>query len=267
MPASAHMACRISAASCRSRSGRHHQREGQVGLARLLQELLGLGHVALGHRDLLVIVGIRGADELVARDVLATEHGLDQGFPIDRQVEGLAHPHVGERLALRAVGHVQRDHLVAQLGHAGDFELGIPTDFREVGRRHALDHLEIAGAQAGQARARVGDGHELDAVDGEGVLVPVVGHLLQHDLALGHPLHELVRPGADRLGAQLVAEGLRRLGRDHHAGAVGQGGQQGHQRLREVEAHREVVHHLHATGSRRSPACGTSPACSGAARC
>jgi hypothetical protein len=81
-------------------------------------------------------------------------------------------------------------------------------------------------------------------------LVPVVRVLLQHDAVLRHALDELVGARADRLGAELVALGLRRLGRDHHAGAVGQLRQQRREGRRQVQAHGGRVDHVHA-GHRR----------------
>jgi len=111
----------------------------------------------------------------------------------------------------------------------------------EIRRRDALDHLQIAGSQVRQPRGRVGDGHELDPVDVDVALVPVVGEPLADDLALGHSLDELEGPGAHGPRAEPVAELARRFRRDHHAGAVGEGGDQRHERLGQVEPDGEIV--------------------------
>jgi hypothetical protein len=103
--------------------------------------------------------------------------------------------------------------------------------------RHALDEVQLAGAQVGQPHRRVRDRRVDDLVEVDRALVPVVGVALQHDAVLRHALDELEGARADRVGAELVARGLRRLGRDHHAGAVGQLRQQRRERRRQVQAH------------------------------
>src|SRR5713101_3535095 len=226
--------------------GWHDQREGKRRLAGLAQELLGPRDIALPHRDLRVVVGARRAHELVPGNVLAVEDGLDDRLAVDRQVQRLAHSEVRERLALRAVRYVERDLLVAQLGDAGDPEPAVRAELRQVARRDALDHLEVARSQARHARGRVGDRHELDAIEVNARLVPVVGEALEDDLALGDAFDELEGTRAHRLRGELVAERLRRLRRDHHARPVGQRGEERHQRLREVEPHGEVVERVNA---------------------
>ncbi len=54
------------------------------------------------------------------------------------------------------------------------------------------------------------------------VLVPVVGEFLEHHAVLLHAFDEFVGAGANRTQPELVAGLLRRLGRHHHAGAVGE---------------------------------------------
>ena len=114
----------------------------------------------------------------------------------------------------------------------------------------ALDEVELARAQVGQAHRRVDDRQVDDPVEVDRALVPVVRVALEHDAVLRDALDELERARADRLGAELVALGLRRLGRDHHAGAVGQHREQRRERRRQVEPHRLRVDHVDA-GHRR----------------
>ena len=42
---------------------------------------------------------------------------------------------------------------------------GVALDGRDVARREALEHVEVAGAQIGEAHGRVGDRREDDAVE------------------------------------------------------------------------------------------------------
>ncbi len=77
------------------------------------------------------------------------------------------------------------------------------------------------GQQRGQPRAELGDEAERDAIE-IGWALPVVGVLLEHQLLVAHPLHELEGAGPDRLGGQrLHALLLERLGR--HEEDVGGG--------------------------------------------
>src|SRR5262245_54532777 len=54
---------------------------------------------------------------------------------------------------------------VPELGHTDHPEPGVPADLGQVRGRGALDHVEVARAQAREARGGVDDGHELHAVD------------------------------------------------------------------------------------------------------
>src|SRR5215469_2236122 len=137
--------------------GRHDQREGEIGLTRLLQELTGARDVALAHGQLGVVVGAGRIDPLVAGDVLVVEHRLDERLAIDGEIDGLTQPHVREQLPLRPVGKIQRNHRVAELGNAHDGEAIVGADRGEISGRNALDHLEIAGPEAREARRRVRD--------------------------------------------------------------------------------------------------------------
>ena len=79
-----------------------------------------------------------------------------------------------------------------------------------------------------------------DPVEVDLALVPVIRIALEHDAVLRDALDEAERSRADRLGAELVALGLRGLRRDHHAGAVGQRGEQRRERRGQVQAHGRV---------------------------
>ena len=116
-----------------------------------------------------------------------------------------------------------------------ELELLVVAHGLDVGRQHALDQVERARAQVGEPHRAVDDRQVGDLVDEDVVLVPVVLEFLDHDAVLLHPLDELVRTGADRMQAELVALRFGGLGRDHHAGAVGELGQQRREGLLEVE--------------------------------
>jgi hypothetical protein len=77
-------------------------------------------------------------------------------------------------------------------------------------------------------------------------LVPVAVEALEDDAVLRHALDEPVRPRAHRLAAEAGAGSLRGLRAHHHAGAVGQCGQQRRERRAEVELDGQRVHHVHA---------------------
>ncbi len=95
-----------------------------------------------------------------------------------------------------------------------------------------------------------GDRQEDDLVEVDVGLVPVVRILLEHDAVLRHALDEPERARAHRLGAELVALGLRRLGRDHHARAIRKRREQGRERGVEIQPHRVVVDHVHRRDGR-----------------
>ena len=97
------------------------------------------------------------------------------------------------------------------------------------------------GAQVRQAHRRVDDRRVDDLVEVDVGLVPVGRMALDDDPVLGDPLDELERARAHRLGAEVGALGLRRLRRDHHAGAIGERGQDRRERRREVELDRRRV--------------------------
>ena len=75
----------------------------------------------------------------------------------------------------------------------------------------------------------------------DAVLVPIVGEPVEHDLFLRDALDEAERPGADRLGDELVAGFPHGLRADHHAGAVGQLRDQRRERRLEQQADRERI--------------------------
>jgi len=83
-----------------------------------------------------------------------------------------------------------------------------------------------------------------DAVDMDVGLVPVVREFLDHDAVLLHALDELVGPGADRLKSEAVACLLGGLGGEHHAGAVGELGDQRRVRRLERDPDGERIDHL-----------------------
>jgi len=84
--------------------------------------------------------------------------------------------------------------------------------------------------QIGEAHAGIGNREIGDALEAVAVLVPVIGEFLEHDAVLDHALDEFIGPGADRLGAELVAQLLRRLRCDDDTGAVGELRQQRRER-------------------------------------
>src|SRR2546429_5680778 len=91
-------------------------------------------------------------------------------------------------LRLRAVIDIDGDALVTDLGDGRELKVAVALYLREVRGRHALDEIEPAGAQVGDAHGIVGDRLEHDLVDMDLVLVPVFVELLDDDPILRHAL-------------------------------------------------------------------------------
>ena len=151
----------------------------------------------------------------------------------------------------RSVGDVDQQAEPADRHRLAEAKLGVVAHRLDVGRQHPLDHVERARAQVGQPHRRVDDRQVGDLVDEDFVLVPVVRELLDHDAVLLDPLDEPVGPGADRLQRELVARCFGRLGRDHHAGAIGELGEQGREGLLEVELDGQRIDHVDAVDQRQ----------------
>src|SRR5690606_3180523 len=98
-----------------------------------------------------------------------------------------------------AVANVDGNALVADADGLSIVQFGVSLHRGGVGRGQALQHVEVAGTQVGEAHGGVGDGQEDDPVEVVGVGVPVIRELLQYDSVLLNALDELVGSGADRL--------------------------------------------------------------------
>ncbi|CUJ99094.1 Uncharacterised protein [Achromobacter xylosoxidans] len=193
--------------------------------AGLLEQRARFGHVALGHRELVAVVGAGGRERLLRRfEDAAAGHFVD-GVAVDGELERLAHQLVLEGVVLGAlaVGDVEHELLEAQAGHRRKGQAGVVLDLRRIGRVQALEQVQVAGAQVRQAHGGIGDRQEGDALEGVVLGVVVLVEFLQHDAVVLDALDELVRTRADRLAADRGHVGVgERLGRQHHAGAVGQ---------------------------------------------
>ena len=224
--------------------GRRHQREARVRHAGLGEQRLGARDIALGDRNVSGVVRIRRCDPLIADGGLAVHRDLHDAVAVERELEGLAHARVlAERVLLRelAFAHVDGDSVIADFGDLGDLEPAVGIERRDVGGGHALDHVELPGAQVGEAHRRVDDGKIGDLVEVDLALVPVVGVALEDDTILRDSLDKTERSRAHGLGAELVALGLRRFRRDHHSGAIGKRRQQRRERRRQIELHGRFV--------------------------
>ena len=131
------------------------------------------------------------------------------------------------RLAERTLGGVafadiDVHALIAELECGRELEVFVGAHVLDIGRQHALDQVEAAGFQIGEPHGGVDNRQEHDAVDVDVVLVPVVFEFFEDDAVLRHAFDEFIGTGADRMLAELVAFGLGRLRRHHHAGAIGQ---------------------------------------------
>src|SRR5579883_869359 len=227
---------------------RHHQLDRRIAVPRLLEELLGLGDVGAGYGEILVEPRAHRRERLIARKVLAIIDRLHERLAIDRQGERLADARIlaEDRRRAGAVADVGGDADIADLGNRRDFEIRIVAHGGDVARLQALHEIEAAGLQVGDAHGRVHDGAILDAIDEDVALVPILVELLDGDVVLGHALDEFVGAGANGMSREVLALRLGRLGRQHHAGAVGQCREQRRERRGEIELDRLVVNHLDA---------------------
>ncbi|CPP92888.1 Uncharacterised protein [Bordetella pertussis] len=213
--------------------GRGVVAEGELGLdllqAGFLEQRAGALDIALGHRELVAVIGAGRRERLAGRvEDAAADHFVDDGA-VDRQGQRLAHPLVLERIGLGAlaVARIEEDLLVTQTRHRHELHAGVVLDLRRVRGVHALQDVQPAGAQIGQAHRGVRNGQEYQLVEVVILGAVVLVELLQHDAVVLHPFDELVGARADRLAAHRGRVALEGLGREHHAGAVGQLRQQG----------------------------------------
>ena len=195
---------------------------------------------------LLLVPGIVRVDPLVARHCGAVEHDLIEGIAVDREAQRLPDARIlAERVLGRlAVRDVDRHPHVAEVDAARELEALVRLDLLDVGGKRPLDHVELPRLEVREPDGRIRDGQVGDAVDPDPVLVPVIGEALDHDAVLLHALDELIGTGADGLLAELVAGLLSGLGRDHHAGPVGQLGQQRRIGILQQQPDGRRIHHL-----------------------
>ncbi len=114
----------------------------------------------------------------------------------------------------------------------------------DVGGEHALDQIEAARPEVREPHGAIDDRQVGDLVDEDFILVPIVGEFLDHDAILLDALDELVGAGAHRMQTELVARRFGRLGRNHHAGAVGELGEQWRERFLQDEPDRHRIDDL-----------------------
>ena len=121
-----------------------------------------------------------------------------------------------------AIADIDVHALVAELERAGETQVAVGANGLDVGGEQALDEIEAARFQAGQADRGIDDRQIDDSVDENILRVPVAGIFFDDDAVLRDPLDEFVRAGAYRMQSEFVAFGLGRFRRNHHSGAVGQ---------------------------------------------
>src|SRR5579883_1318751 len=162
----------------------------------------------------------------------AVEDRLDDGVPVDRVRDRLAHAHVVVRLPLRVEDDAHEDAHVRV-----EPQLGIPRDRVHLFLGHEIHQHDVPRAQRREARLRVGERHEIDRVEVRlaGFPIRLVAH--QPDALAGVPGDELERPRAEHGGAQVRAA-LHELG--VHDGPVGfrEVGEQRRERLVEHDLDR-----------------------------
>ncbi|MDT4831972.1 hypothetical protein FQZ97_655060 [compost metagenome] len=222
------------------------QRQLQAVHPGLLQQGLGALGVVRPVLDLLVIAEQRRRVGVYRRCRRAgAEHRVQQCLLVDRQVDGLAHAHVVQRLVLGIEGHVGGQQGVGAVHRQTRFLLQL----RHVGRLGVERDLALAAAQFLDAHVGVeGDG-EHQIVD-LGLAAEVVRIGLVAYLGVAGVAAEDEGPGADRLGVELVLPaGLEQLvailGRVDGGEAHGHVGEEGRLRVVQGEAHGQVVELVH----------------------
>src|SRR5207249_3723440 len=128
--------------------------------AGLAQQLLGLGRVVavrllrLAEPRMTFVDDARGGDARVVEQALADAHA------IDRIVRGLAHELAVPRLLVQP----QRVRPVVRIGVQRDLEAHA-LELRDGVRRRHLDPIDLAAAQRGQPRGRLGHRQQHELVD------------------------------------------------------------------------------------------------------
>ena len=175
-----------------------------VGVTGLCQDLLGLGRVVAVEvaGRAVDVAGQAGGVDLVER-LPRTREQLDDLGAIDRPSDRLPHEQVVERLDRHV--HEQAVERDGRLGHHLTLPRRVGDQARVVGRRDVVAeqvgvaalHLEYAGRR--RDRELEMDGVEVARRAG------VVGVALEQEVLAGRPVVEHVRPGAQRVTADLLA--------------------------------------------------------------
>jgi hypothetical protein len=108
----------------------------RAGDARLLHQRLGLGDIALGDGEGLLIIRTLRIDPLIAGLELAVEHDLVQGLAVDREIEGAAHAGIlAQRVVgLGPIGDIDEQGEPAERNGLAELELGVVAHCLDVGR-------------------------------------------------------------------------------------------------------------------------------------
>ena len=151
----------------------------------------------------------------------ALEHVLDQRLFVDRVVDRLAHPLVGERAFLG----VEDEEPQVRPGLLIDLELVVVAELAEIVRRN-LDHqVDAARQHLGDAGIGIGDRAVDDGLQRRRA-VPVVLVAGDDDAGVGVPVLELEGAGARRIAAEVLAVLLHRGRRDDQPGRIGEVGEE-----------------------------------------
>ena len=186
---------------------------------------------------------------------------------VDRGVDRLAELLVRHHLVLAF--DVELDVDVAEAGDVDDLDLR-RLSFIPSRSLVATPSMMSSSPDSRLLSRTVEPGHRPvdDLVEVDVVLVPVVGKLLHGDMVLNHPLLELEGSGADRgIGEGIGVDGLDRGWRQHHAGAVGELGEERRERLAEDPAWRSRHRPPRRSRWPGCRPCARTPRASANARC
>ena len=202
-----------------------------IGIARIGQQLLGCCWIIFARCQRLVVAKDRRGDDLVHRHAEPFHGDVGQGFAVDGEIDGFAHPRIGkgvlvERRAIlgsgveRLVAHVEFDIEDINRVDGLDMELAVTLQRRHISGGHARDQIELPGLELRHTSRIIGD--FLAHMTGPGLLGTPEGLVaFEHQIALGLPGDKFVRPSAsgsfarvEGLVGRLLGQASRCFGRD-----------------------------------------------------
>ena len=218
---------------------RPERRAEAVGVARLFQQLARLCRVVFKRRIALRILN-RRRHNAGRRGGVTGKSDLSQRLTVNGVVDRLTY----FRIIKRLLRHVQADITLHDRGRTDQIQLAVLLQPLRllVGNREG--EVSLAGLQHRRAGVVVDNRTPGDGIQLRIAFFPVAIPLLHlHKIGL-IPGDKLIRPGADRMEADLFAIFFQRRRRDHRRRRVRQNIDKGRERLLQSDFHRGGINHL-----------------------